>query len=60
MMCFSLMGMRKYPKEWQKSKDHWDDIFPSVEVTFDLKAYVRRPGMNTNPQGLPEDEVKKK
>ncbi|WP_367753946.1 Ger(x)C family spore germination C-terminal domain-containing protein [Ammoniphilus sp. 3BR4] len=52
--------MRKYPKEWQKSKDHWDDIFPSVEVTFDLKAYVRRPGMNTNPQGLPEDEVKKK
>lgn len=51
---------RKYPKEWQKAKDHWDDIFPNIEVTFETKVYVRRPGMTTTQQGLPEKEVKKK
>lgn len=50
---------RKYPKQWQKAKEQWDDIFPSVEVSYDIKAYIRRPGMSTTPQGIPEDEVKK-
>ncbi|MEW9673045.1 Ger(x)C family spore germination protein [Ammoniphilus sp. 3BR4] len=50
---------RKYPKEWKKAKKDWDEIFPSVEVTYDIKAYIRRPGLSTTPQGLPEDEVKK-
>lgn len=50
---------RKYPKEWKKAKKEWDEIFPTVEVTYDIKAYIRRPGLSTTPQGLPEDEVKK-
>jgi spore germination protein KC len=25
---------RKYPKEWNKEKDRWNDIFPKVGVTF--------------------------
>lgn len=51
---------RKYPKEWKKVKKDWDEIFPSVEVTYDIKSYIRRPGLSTTPQGLPENEVKKK
>jgi spore germination protein KC len=51
---------RKYPKEWKKAKKDWDEIFPTVEVTLDVKAHIRRPGLSTVPQGLPEDEVKNK
>lgn len=51
---------RKYPKEWKKARKDWDKIFPTVEVTYDIQAYIRRPGLSTTPQGLPEDEVKKK
>ena len=51
---------RKYPREWKKVKKDWDEIFPTVKVTLDIKAYIRRPGLSTTPQGLPEDEVKEK
>jgi len=57
---FAQAFRRKYPKEWKKAKKRWDTIFPEVEVSFDIRAYVRRPGMVTTPAGLPEDEVKKK
>ncbi|MEH7376233.1 Ger(x)C family spore germination protein [Neobacillus drentensis] len=60
ILGFSEEFHRKYPQEWKKAKKDWDEIFPSVEVTFDMKATVRRPGLSTTPQGLPEDEVKKK
>ncbi|MCY9695447.1 Ger(x)C family spore germination protein [Paenibacillus alginolyticus] len=50
----------KYPKEWNKVKDHWDEIFPTVEVTLDTRINLRRPGKATTPQGLPETEVKNK
>lgn len=50
---------RAYPKEWNRVKDRWDDIFPTVEVVVKTKAYARRPGMNAAPQGVSEQEVKK-
>jgi spore germination protein KC len=60
VFSFSEEFHRKYPKEWKKVKKDWDKIFPSVDVTLDVKAYIRRPGLSTTPQGLPEDEVKNK
>lgn len=57
---FSEEFHRKYPKEWKKVKKNWDEIFPTVEVAYDIRTYIRRPGLSTTPQGLPEDEVKKK
>ncbi|WP_314003825.1 Ger(x)C family spore germination C-terminal domain-containing protein [uncultured Paenibacillus sp.] len=57
---FAEAFRRKYPDEWKKAKGRWDTIFPEVEVTYDIRAYVRRPGMLTVPAGLPEDEVKEK
>jgi spore germination protein KC len=55
---FAEIFHRKYPREWNRVKDRWEEIFPDVEVIVKTKAYVRRPGMNTAPQGLPEQEVK--
>ncbi|GIM45009.1 germination protein [Collibacillus ludicampi] len=57
---FSEAFQRKYPKEWDQAKDHWDEIFPKIEVKIDTKVYVRRPGASTSPAGIPEEEVKKK
>lgn len=60
ILGFSEEFHRKYPKEWKTAKKDWDKIFPSVEVTLDVKAYIRRPGLNTEPPGVQENEVKKK
>jgi spore germination protein KC len=50
---------RKYPGKWRKEKERWDEIFPEVEVNFDIKAKVRRPGMSNNPAGLQPNEVRR-
>ena len=49
---------RKYPKQWHQVKDQWDDVYPKVEVTIDIKAHIRSPGAATHPAGIPEQEVK--
>ncbi|GHH99427.1 Ger(x)C family spore germination protein [Neobacillus kokaensis] len=51
---------RHYPDQWSKVKDQWDEKFPEVEVDIKSNAYIRRPGMSTSPQGIPENEVKGK
>ncbi|GMO00663.1 Ger(x)C family spore germination protein [Parageobacillus thermoglucosidasius] len=55
---FADMFHRKYPREWNRVKNRWEEIFPTVEVIVKTEAYVRRPGVNSAPQGLPEQEVK--
>jgi spore germination protein KC len=55
---FADIFHRKYPREWNRVKNRWEQIFPDVEVIVKTKAYVRRPGVNSAPQGLPEQEVK--
>jgi spore germination protein KC len=49
---------RQYPKQWSAAKDRWDLIFPSVEVKVDAKVFVHRPGVSTDPPGIPQKEVK--
>lgn len=51
---------RKYPGEWDKVKDQWDQVFPQVQVALDIRTYVRRTGMATRPAGLPQQEIGKK
>jgi spore germination protein KC len=51
---------RKYPREWEKVKDHWEDILPQVDVKTDINVHVLRTGLSTTPAGLSEEEVKKK
>ncbi|MED1472731.1 Ger(x)C family spore germination protein [Bacillus salipaludis] len=51
---------RKYPKEWEKVKNHWDVVLPKVEVKININTRIRRPGLSTKPAGLKEEEVEKK
>lgn len=57
---FAAAFERKYPEKWDEAKNRWDEIFPQVEVGFDLKAYVRRPGLSTKSTGLPKQGSEKK
>ncbi|RKD22846.1 hypothetical protein BEP19_11430 [Ammoniphilus oxalaticus] len=43
---------RKYPQQWNQVEGNWVDIFSTVEVHYDLKGKVKRPGMSTNSQGM--------
>jgi spore germination protein KC len=40
---------RKYPKKWNGVKDDWEEIFPEVEVKFDIEAHVLRTGAGSAP-----------
>lgn len=49
---------KKYPKEWNKVKQRWEDKLPEVEVKVKSQVKVKRPGSSTSPQGIPEEKVK--
>ncbi|MCK8828482.1 Ger(x)C family spore germination protein [Natroniella acetigena] len=34
---------RKYPQEWRRIEDEWEDEFASLEVVVDVEAKIRRP-----------------
>lgn len=38
---------RKYPKRWYEVKDRWEEIYPSVEVDYDIKVIIRSSGVGT-------------
>ncbi|MBP3039689.1 Ger(x)C family spore germination protein [Bacillaceae bacterium Marseille-Q3522] len=39
---------RRFPRQWENVKNHWDDIFPEVEVTLDVNVKIRRSGLSTS------------
>jgi spore germination protein KC len=45
---------RKYPKEWNRNKDRWDDLFSNMEVNVQAKVYVSRPGVTGKSIFKPE------
>ncbi|WP_142323952.1 Ger(x)C family spore germination protein [Bacillus sp. AFS017274] len=51
---------RKYPKQFNKVENHWDDIFAEMEVEIDVAAHIRRQGYINKPAGMSENEVKDK
>ncbi|HER2162543.1 TPA: Ger(x)C family spore germination C-terminal domain-containing protein [Streptococcus pyogenes] len=57
ILGFAEAFHRQYPDQWSNVKDHWGEKFPEIEVEIKSKAYIRRPGMSTSPQGVPEKEV---
>lgn len=54
---FASKFHQKYPKEWEKNKARWDEIFPQVKTEIAVEASIQRPGNITVPGGLPIDEV---
>ena len=51
---------RKYPKQFNKIENNWDEIFAEMEVEIDVAAHIRRQGYINKPAGLSEEEVKDK
>ncbi|UTW69498.1 hypothetical protein KHA80_22485 [Anaerobacillus sp. HL2] len=39
----------KYPKQWAKEKENWDEIFAAINVEYDININIARQGMS-NPQ----------
>ena len=50
---------RSNPREWSKLENHWDQIYPSLEVKVEVDVIVRRIGMNAQPVGLTKEEIEK-
>ncbi|CAM4426469.1 MAG: Ger(x)C family spore germination protein [Paenibacillus macerans] len=57
---FAKVFHRKYPKQWEKVQDRWDEQFSKVIVIPQVEARILRPGLISSPEGLPKEEVKKK
>jgi spore germination protein KC len=51
---------RKYPKEWMKMENQWQEAFPLLEVDKNITLRIQRPGLSTTPAGLKKEEIKEK
>lgn len=60
VLDFATVFHRKYPKQWEKNKDRWDELFPQVEVSLDIDASIEKPGLINSPGGKPQEEVQNK
>lgn len=60
IFSFAEAFHRKYPKQFAKVQDHWDEVFPQIEVVMDIETHIRRPGLATVPGAIPAKEVKEK
>lgn len=40
---------RNHPREWEKIKDDWDEIFPTVTTEINVDVTVERLGMISQP-----------
>ncbi len=50
---------QKYPEEWKKVKNHWDEKFSEVDIKIHVDATIRTPGDIGPPAAFPHDEVVK-
>ncbi|GIN92244.1 Ger(x)C family spore germination protein [Siminovitchia terrae] len=47
---------RKYPQQWKKVKDRWEEVFPEVKTEFHIKASIRRQGYINEPIKAKEEK----
>ncbi|MCZ8522593.1 MULTISPECIES: Ger(x)C family spore germination protein [Paenibacillus] len=48
---------RKYPGEWRKMKEQWDEIFPKLQVAIHAQAEIQRSGSIGGSTAVPSSEV---
>ena len=46
---FDSLFHRKYPKEWQKIKNNWNEVFSKAEVKVEVEAEIVRTGLTSTP-----------
>ncbi|QED47287.1 Ger(x)C family spore germination protein [Cytobacillus dafuensis] len=49
---------RKYPKQWRKVENRWDEVFPEIKIKYDIKAHIRKEGYINKPMKLRIEEEK--
>ncbi|MGF9699648.1 MULTISPECIES: Ger(x)C family spore germination protein [Paenibacillus] len=48
---------QQMPKEWDKIKDRWYDIYPNMEVVVEPHIIIENVGITNKPIGLTEEEI---
>ncbi|MDK8190195.1 Ger(x)C family spore germination protein [Paenibacillus sp. UMB7766-LJ446] len=48
---------QQLPKEWDKLKDRWDDIYPDVKVSVEPHIVIENVGVINKPFGLHEEDI---
>jgi len=43
---------KEYPEIWRKVEDDWDEIFPDIEIMYDVKFKLRRIGLMHNATSI--------
>lgn len=46
---FGIVFHRKYPKQWKKIKDYWDEIFADAEYQIEVNTHIIRTGLINRP-----------
>ncbi|MGI6150343.1 MAG: Ger(x)C family spore germination protein [Christensenellales bacterium] len=41
---FGVMTHRRFPKEWRKMREHWDDVFAGIQLDVEVKATIPSTG----------------
>ena len=48
---------RGRPEWWRTMRDHWPELFPRVQLDYDIKVDVVRTGLATRPSGPVESQL---
>lgn len=57
---FSKEFYRKYPNEWKRVENRWDEMFSEMDITINVMAHIRRDGYINEPGAMTKEEVKEK
>ena len=53
---FAEAFQREYPEIWKREKSDWNEIFQSVDVSFDTTANIKRTGLVSEEASKRGDE----
>ena len=54
---FGQTIQHKKPKDWDRLKSRWPDIYPHVKVEIAVDMHLETVGQALEPMGLPEEEI---
>jgi spore germination protein KC len=46
---FGRMLHKKYKNEWEKLKDRWDEVYPTIELDIEIEAKIQKTDLLVKP-----------
>ena len=46
---FGDIVYKRFPAQWQSLEDHWDEVYPRIDLVLDIKVTMRETGLVTQP-----------